>query len=111
MEPNGYHAEILELPGCFAQGDTVEEAYANLEAAAESWIDACLVRGQEVPEPSSSLTFSGKIALRLPRGIHRQAARMAERDRISLNSYLVSAISARVGAEDFSTVLAQKLGR
>jgi predicted RNase H-like HicB family nuclease len=107
-EPSGFHAEILEFPGCFAQGDTPEEAYANLEKAAESWIEACLSQGQEVPEASSSLTFSGRIVLRLPRGIHRQASRMAERDQISLNTYLVSAVSARVGAEDFYKTLADR---
>src|SRR4030042_2335049 len=44
--------------------------------------------------------FGGKIALRLPRSLHRQAVRFAERDGISLNQFLVSAISAKVGAED-----------
>jgi predicted HicB family RNase H-like nuclease len=92
-----------------SQGNTVEEAYANLECADESWIEACQSRGQEIPEPSSSLGFSGKIALRLPRSIHKQAAKMAERDRSSLNTYIVSAVSAKVGVEDFSDLLAQRL--
>jgi predicted RNase H-like HicB family nuclease len=109
VEPSGYHAEIFEFPGCYAQGETVGQAYANLENAAESWIEACLSQGQGIPEPSSSLTFSGRIALRLPRTVHRHAAQMAERDRTSLNTYLVSAVSARVGAEEFYNVLAQRL--
>lgn len=109
VEPNSFHAEILEFHGCFAQGETVEDAYANLEKAAESWIETSLSQGQEVPEPSSSTTFSGKIALRLPRSIHRQAAKMAERDRSSLNTYLVSAVAAKVGAEDFNSLLALRL--
>lgn len=108
-EGSGFHAEILEFPGCFAQGSTVEEAYANLESAAKSWIETCLAQGQEIPGPTSNLTFSGRIALRLPRGIHRQAARMALRDQISLNSYLVSAVSAKVGAEDFYGTLATRM--
>lgn len=109
VEPSGFHAEILEFPGCFAQGNTVEQAYTNLENAAESWIEVALAQGQEVPEPSSSLTFSGRIAFRLPRSIHRQAARMAERDGSSLNTYLVSAVAAKVGIEDFSSVLVQRI--
>jgi predicted RNase H-like HicB family nuclease len=106
--PNGFHGEVLEFPGCFAQGDTVDEAYANLENAAESWIGASLAQGHEIPLPSSSLTYSGKIVLRLPKSIHRQAARLAERDAVSLNTYLVSAVAAKVGAEDFYATLTDR---
>jgi antitoxin HicB len=108
-EPSGFHAEVLEFPGCFAQGDTVGEAYANLESAAESWIDSALALGQEIPEPSSNLAYSGRIVLRLPRSIHRQAAKLAEREQCSLNTFLVSAVANRVGAEDLYSVMAQKL--
>jgi len=48
VENNGFHAEILEFTGCVAQGETVEKAYANLETAAESWIEACLANGQDL---------------------------------------------------------------
>lgn len=106
---NSYHAEILEFPGCFAQGDTAEQAYSNLENAAESWIGACLAQGQEVPEPSSNLTYSGRIAFRLPRSIHRKAAQLAGRDATSLNTFLISAVSAKVGVEDFYGYLADSL--
>lgn len=107
--PKGFHAEILEFPGCFAQGETVEEAYANLEKAAESWIETCLEQGQTVPEPSTTLTFSGRIVLRLPKMVHQQAAKLAERDNCSLNSFLVSAVSTKIGAEDFYNVMADRL--
>ena len=109
VEPSGFHAEVLEFPGCFAQGETLEQAYSNLETAAESWIEACLAQDHEVPEPSSSLTYSGRIVLRLPRSIHQKAAQLAERDATSLNSYLVAAVSAKVGAEDVCEVLARKM--
>ena len=107
----GYHAEILEFPGCYSQGDTVDEAYRNLENAALGWVDACLSQGQDVPSPFSNTGFSGKIALRLPRSIHRQASRMAERDGSSLNQFLLSAIACRVGAEDLYTLMAQRFER
>ena len=109
VEPKGFHAEVLEFPGCFAQGKTPQDAYSNLEKAAASWIDTCLTQGQEIPEPSSNLTFSGRIAFRLPKSVHRHAALLAERDKTSLNTYLVSAVSAKVGAQDFYNVLAQRL--
>jgi antitoxin HicB len=107
-ETGGYNAEVLEFPGCFAEGDTIDEAYRELEDAAESWIEVRLDRGQEVPPPFSTLDYSGNISLRLPRTIHKRAAILAERDRVSLNSFLMSAIAYRVGAEDFTSSLVRR---
>jgi antitoxin HicB len=109
VDRDQFHAEVLEFPGCFAQGKTVSEAYANLEKAARAWIEACLEGGQSVPEPSSTISFSGRVALRLPKSVHRNAARIAERDNTSLNTFLVSAVASRVGAEEFYTILANRL--
>ena len=99
-EEGGYSAELLEFPGCVAQGETTDEAYKNLEDAAESWIEACQETNQEIPEPFINQGFGGKIALRLPRSLHRQAARLAERDGVSLNQYLVAAVAGKVGEDD-----------
>jgi antitoxin HicB len=95
-----YSAEILEFSGCFADGKTADEAMVNLSKAAISWIEACIEQGLEIPEPFMNQDFGGRIALRLPRSLHRQAVRFAERDGVSLNQFLISAISAKVGAED-----------
>lgn len=107
-EDNSFSAEILEFPGCFAEGETADEAMRNLEAAAESWIEASLAQGQEIPEPEANQGYGGKIALRLPRSLHRQASRMAARDGTSLNQFLVTAIAARLGAEDLYTQLTNR---
>jgi len=99
-DAGGYSAEILEFPGCFAQGDTPDEAYNNLEEAAKGWIESSLERGLEIPAPSLTIGYNGRIALRLPKSTHRLASQMAERDGVSLNQFLVSSVSARIGAED-----------
>jgi predicted RNase H-like HicB family nuclease len=108
-EQGGYSAEMLEFPGCLAEGETADEAMQALERAAESWIQAALDQGQNIPEPFMNQGYGGKIALRLPRSLHRQAARLAERDGVSLNQFLVSAIAARVGAEEFYNRIAEHL--
>jgi len=108
-ETGGYYAEILEFPGCFAEGDSVEDTYKELENAAESWIEVRLSQGQEIPAPSSNLDYSGTISLRLPRSIHKRAAVMAERDKTSLNTYLVTAVAEKVGAQDLYNALAQRM--
>jgi antitoxin HicB len=96
-----YFAEIAEFRGCFAEGQTPNEAYANLERVAESWIDAALSQGQEIPKPFATYDFSGRFSLRIPRSIHKQAAKFAEMDDTSLNQFILSSIAARVGAEEF----------
>jgi antitoxin HicB len=98
-EGGGYTATIQEFPGLVADGDTAEEAISNLESAAESWIEAVLESGQEIPEPVSFHGYSGKIALRIPRGLHKRAAEMASSEGTSLNQWLVTAISQYVGCK------------
>ena len=104
-------AEILEFPGCYAFGDSPDEAFAMLEDVAKSWIESELAHGKEIPPPSVSHGFSGRIALRLPKSLHRLATRMAKQDGTSLNQFLVSAIAARVGAEDLYNRIADKVSR
>lgn len=110
-DEDGYSAEILEFPGCYSQGDTAQEALANIEEAAKNWIEATLEAGRSIPPPSTDYEYAGKVALRLPSSIHRQAVRMAERDGTSLNQWLVSAIAARVGAEELYGKIAQRCER
>jgi Uncharacterized conserved protein len=106
-----YVAQILEFPGCVAEGDSPQEAYEKLETAAESWIDAMLRSGQKIPEPSYDRIrdYSGKVALRLPRSVHRDAVRFAERQDTSLNQFLVSSVSAAVGAMSLYEEIARRL--
>ncbi|MBI3015409.1 MAG: type II toxin-antitoxin system HicB family antitoxin [Candidatus Tectomicrobia bacterium] len=106
----GFSAEILEFPGCYAVGKTPDETFENLEEVAKAWIEAELEQGHEIPPPSTSQA-SGKIALRLPRSLHQQAIRMAERDGTSLNQFIVTAVAARVGAEDLYIRMAQQFSQ
>ncbi len=110
-EEGGFSAEILEFPGCFAEGDTADEAMQALDRAADAWIQAALDQGQAIPLPFRNQGYGGKIALRLPRSLHRQATEFAERDGTSLNQFLVSAIAARVGAEEFYNRLVTELSK
>ena len=104
-----YFAEILELPGCFSEGDTPDQAMDNLNEAMEAWIEAALDSGQAIPEPVATAGYSGRVLLRLPKSLHREAARRAEMDGVSLNQYLVAAIAARAGADDLADRVAARL--
>ena len=37
-EEGGFWAEVPSLPGCLAQGETMEEIEANLHEAIEAWL-------------------------------------------------------------------------
>ena len=105
----GYFAEVLELPGCFSEGDTPEEAIKNVEEAMEGWIAAALDAGQAIPSPAASRGYSGHVALRMPKSLHREAVRRAELDGVSLNQYLVTAIEAHVAGQDMADEIAARL--
>ncbi len=46
----GVYAEIRELPGVWANGDTVEDTRDDLRLALEGWIALALARGVSIPE-------------------------------------------------------------
>jgi predicted RNase H-like HicB family nuclease len=46
-------AEVPELPGCMAHGETQEPALQNVKEAMQLWIDMALEFGDPVPEPKS----------------------------------------------------------
>lgn len=62
-----FRAEIFELPGCIATGDTAVDALAALERVAKGWIEATLARGQAVPLPD----WQGRVALKVWQGPSR----------------------------------------
>ena len=66
-------------------------------------------QGQEIPAPFAIHDFSGRIAFRIPRSIHKQAAKFAEMDGTSLNQFFLAAVAARVGAEELYERLSNKL--
>lgn len=51
-EEGGYWAEVPALPGCFSQGETVEETFKNIKDAIESHIEALMEEGEEIPVES-----------------------------------------------------------
>jgi predicted RNase H-like HicB family nuclease len=104
-----FTAQILEFPGCVAEGATPDEAIDDLDKSASSWIEGAIEQNEEIPEPLASYGYSGKINLRLPKSIHKQAARLAKKEDVSLNQFFASAIAAKVGAEDLYERLAKRL--
>ena len=50
-EDQAFIAEVPELPGCMAHGDTQEAALRNVNEAMDFWIDTAREVGTPVPQP------------------------------------------------------------
>ena len=50
-EDQVYIAEIPELSGCMAHGDTSEAALRNAKDAIQLWVDTAKEFGDAIPEP------------------------------------------------------------
>ena len=97
-EVGGYVASILELPGCFSEGETAQEAIENIEDAMRVCLEGALESSAPIPEPFETSGFSGKILLKLSRGLHKDVARRAKIDDVSVTRWIVGAISEKLGA-------------
>ncbi|MBC7871445.1 MAG: type II toxin-antitoxin system HicB family antitoxin [Chitinophagaceae bacterium] len=51
-EAGGYTVIVPSLPGCISEGDTIDEALANIKEAIELHIESMVAYGEEVPEDS-----------------------------------------------------------
>jgi predicted RNase H-like HicB family nuclease len=50
-ENNAFVAEVPELRGCVAHGETQELALASVEEAVRLWIETAVEFGDAIPEP------------------------------------------------------------
>ena len=51
-EGGGFLATVPDLPGCMSDGETPEEALANVQDAVASWIEEARALGRSIPAPS-----------------------------------------------------------
>ena len=57
-EDKAFIAEVPELPGCMADGQTHQEALENVEEIAREWIETAKQSGRSVPKPKGRLVFA-----------------------------------------------------
>jgi predicted RNase H-like HicB family nuclease len=50
QETGTYWAQVPALPGCFTQGDTIDDVLANLQEAITGHLAALRTIGQPIPE-------------------------------------------------------------
>ena len=96
----GYFAQIEDLPGCYAQGETIAGAYEMIDIARKMWLEVACEDDQDIPLPRTEREYSGKFNVRFPKSLHRRLDQIADREGVSLNQFLVSTLSRAVGLEE-----------
>lgn len=93
----GFLIEVPMLKGCISDGETVEEAYNNLEEAKKEWLTYMLENNLPIPEPATKTTYSGKFMVRIPKTLHRIITEQSKREGLSLNQYVANVLAYAAG--------------
>ena len=86
-ESGGYSCSVLELPGCFSCGDTLEEAWNMINDAIVCWVDASLDLGHEIPTPFIS-DDKVEIFVRLSQKEYRDISAQCYREKIDASEFI-----------------------
>ncbi|TCT09492.1 toxin-antitoxin system HicB family antitoxin [Paralcaligenes ureilyticus] len=95
-----FHAAVAEIPDISSYAETSTEAYEEVIEALEILHETAESQGKEFPAPFASIgpaPYSGRVTLRMSKSIHAEVARCAEEDAVSLNQWIIEAISLRRG--------------
>lgn len=57
-EDKCFIAEVPELPGCMADGETLSEVTTAIEESINLWIEVNKERGFDIPKPKGRLMFA-----------------------------------------------------
>jgi predicted RNase H-like HicB family nuclease len=57
-DDKAFIAEVPELPGCMADGETYEQAVKNVRKVIEEWIETATALGRSIPEPRGRLMYA-----------------------------------------------------
>lgn len=99
-EDQGYIVTCPEFPGLSAFGETFEDAVAEAKLAQELFIETYQAEGLPLPEPRKlEPPPNGQFRPRIPSNLYHQLTRIAELEGLSVNQFILMALSARVGGE------------
>ena len=96
-EGGGYMIEFPDLPGCVADGETIEEAIESAKDALDAWLKTAEEFGDEIPEPTLPINFSGRWQLRIPKSLHAALVLRAKQEGVSLNTLATILLAQSVG--------------
>ena len=99
-EGGGYLAEFPDLPGCMADGHSVEEVLMESEDALASWLKTAKALGDPIPQPSVTEKFSGQWRMRVPKSLHALLTLLAKQEGVSLNTFATTLLAEGLGRRE-----------
>ncbi|CDD64182.1 putative uncharacterized protein [Firmicutes bacterium CAG:882] len=57
-EDQSFIVDVPELPGCMADGKTIQQALDNAEIIINEWIETAKELGREIPQPKGRLQYA-----------------------------------------------------
>ena len=89
-EGGGYLVTFPDLPGCVADGATIDDAVAEARDAFDAWAMAEQEDRGDLPAPR---TYSGQFVQRIPKTLHMRLAKRAASEGVSLNQLAATLLS------------------
>lgn len=102
VDGGGYVATVPDLPGCTADGETMEQAIADVQGAIDAWMETAREMGRPIPEPGAG---RAEMRQRLPRTLHLTLTEMARSEGVSLNTFIVTLLAEGVGRREAGMVM------
>ena len=99
-EDGGGYLAYIPLIECYGDGETAEDAIAEVYSVAEALIKIAVEDGKEIPQPQyykDEYEFSGKLSVRLPKNLHKQVSERAKVEDCSINQLISTYIAMGVG--------------
>lgn len=112
-EGDFFKATVKEIPHVQGIGKTFSEAYEIALDAIDGLQQMAAEDGAPFPEPAKDLIdeWSGRVTLRLPKSLHRQAAELADTEGVSFNQFLVTVVADAVARQSAVTTYTVNVGK
>ena len=94
VEDDEFVATVVELQSLSWLAPSQVEALQGLEAVLADVVLDMQDQGEDVPEPISERSYSGKFNLRLGEKLHREVALRAAEENLSINQWVVRKLMA-----------------
>ena len=107
-EGGGYLARLPQFGtlGIVGDGDTTEEAIADLAENQKDRFRQYLEEGLGIPEPEAkSDNYSGRFVVRLPKFLHRELTKSAQKNGVSLNQYVCTLLAMNFQSDRMAATL------
>ena len=93
-EDDEFVVTVVEFPSLSWLAPSQMEALQGLETLLSKVIADMQQQGEEVPQPISERSYSGKFNLRLGEKLHRDIALRADEENLSINQWVVRKLTA-----------------